>query len=354
MSRAPVLIAIALLVAAAAAGFADEALHTVLLGLSTGPAWVSEAGEDAEAAWRILASGAYGCRTTVGSSGFAALSASALAVIEDASSFEARPSLSVESRLPAGPGEIDGLLGARAALFADEPYLFANGRLGYRLDRGGLLPAAWLVGSLEVEPDDSGDLVGGGLRFGLLGDRSVRLGLDLVAEGTVQSWYETEVYTDGGLPSGDKRRDAVTDLQIKLGGLAGYFLEWEAGLQGTGRFSTANRLLASGSVDSDSESRLSGAVFAAARWNPDRRLAAHLALSARRSWYLGRAALDEAGAATDDLLRTLDLAGSLRVDWLFGDRIYLVLDGRFQGAAANDTAEESSSTELRIGVEIAL
>lgn len=353
-SRRTFLAAAALLTAAAAVGTADEVSRTALLGLAAGPAWIAEAGGDSQAAWRIVASGAYGCRTTAGESGFAALSASALALIEGVSSFEARPLLSLESRLPAGPGALDGFLGARAALFGEEPYAFASSRLGWRFEHGRLLPAAWLVGSLEVEPEDSGDFAGGGLRVGLLGDRSVRLGLDLLAEATVQSWYETDVYTDAGLASGDKRRDVVTDLQIKLGGLAGYFLEWEAGIQGTGRFSNANRLLDSGSVDSDSESRFAATVWAAAKWNPERRLAAQLALSAQRSWYIGRDALDDSGAATDERLRTFELAGSLRVDWLLGDNLYLVLDGRLQAAFANDTAEESSSAEVRIGVEVAL
>lgn len=354
MSRGIILPTIALLIAAAAAGLADEGSHTVLLGLAAGPAWDSEAGEDAEVVARILASGAYGYRARLGRSGFAAASASIDALIEDASSLEIRPALNLESRLPAGRGELDGILGARASFLGEEPYVFTTGRTGYRFGGERLQPAAWLVGSLEVEPEAGDDSVGGGLRVGLLGDRSVRLGVDVIAEGIVQSWYETDVYTDAGVASGDKRRDVVTDLQIKLGGLAGYFLEWEAGIEGAGRFSTANRLLESGAVDSDSESRVSGRVFAAAKWNPHRRLAAQLALSAQRSWYLGRDALTDTGAATDDLLRTLDLAASLRIDWLPGASTYLVLEGGVNGVLANDTAEQSWSAELRLGVEIAL
>ena len=215
-------------------------------------------------------------------------------------------------------------------------------------------PGAWLIGSLNVEPEGSEDYVGGGLRVGLRDERSVRLGFDATVEGLVESWYETDVYDDAGVPKGDERLDLVTDLQIKVGGLAGYFVEWDAGVQATARFSTANRLLESGPVDSDSESRIGAMLWGAVTWNPDRRLAVELALSGERSWYLGREALSSTGALTGDLLRTFALAGSLRVDWLLGGSTYLVLEAEASGLYANDEAEEAWSAAARAGIEIAL
>ncbi len=353
MSRSTAVAAI-VLAAAAAIAAAEGASHTVLLGVSGGPAAVSEAGDDPDVTSVIVGSAAYGYRAPLNGAGFAALSAGADAVVEDASTFEARGFLSLESRLDAGPGEVDALAAARGSLLGDEPYVFASARAGYRLDGGGARPGAWLVGSLNAESDGSEDRVGGGLRLGLLSDRSVRFGFDASVEGLVESWYETDVYDDAGAPSGDKRLDAVADLRLKVGGLAGYFLEWDAGVQGAARFSTANRLLESGAVDSDSESRIAAVLWSAVTWNPDRRLAIELALSGERSWYLGREALTEAGALTGDALRTFALAGNLRVDWLVGGSTYLVLEAEAARLFANDDAEESWSAAARAGIEIAL
>jgi hypothetical protein len=353
MNRLPTLAAI-VLAAAAGIAAADGPSQTVLLRAGGGLEAVSEAGEDAEVASLLLGSAAWGFRSPVGDSGFAALSAGADAILEDLSSFETRGFVTLESRLEAGAGELDGLLGLRGSFFAEDPYGTASGRFGYRFDGAGVRPGAWLVGSLNVDPDGSDDTVGGGLRVGLLDDRSVRLGFDASLGGLVESWHETDVYDASGAPGGDSRLDLVTDLQVKVGGLAGYFVEWDAGAQGAARFSTANRLLVSGSLDSDSESRIGATLWAALTWTPERRLAIELALSGAQTWYLGRAALDEAGAATGDALRTFGVAGSLRIDWLVGGGTYLVLEAEAAGLFANDEAEESWSAVARAGIEIAL
>ncbi len=350
----PVLATAVLIAALAAPADAEDALQTVLLGLSAGPAWSSEAGADPEVVSRVLASAAWGYRSALGESGFVSVASGAAAQIDDAQSLEVRPSLEVETRTSAGPGSLEGFAGARASLLGDDPYVLADGRLGWRFEGDRLQPGAWLVGLLDARPETSDDIAGGGARLGVRSAGSVRFSVDASAGALIESWYETDVYTDSGAQSGDKRQDLVTDLTVEVSGLAGYFVEWSVGLRGSGRVSNANRLLAGGAVDSDSESRIGVAAWGSLSWNPTSALALELRFAAEPSWYLGREALSDTGVPTGDNLGTFDLDGTLRMDWSLGGGTWFVLEAEARGTAANDDAEESWDAAVRAGVEIAL
>ncbi len=355
--RSPIprsLAAVALLAIIAVPAAPEPALQTLLLGLSAGPAWSSDAGADPELVSRMLASAAWGYRSPLGESGFVAITSSAEAQIDDADSLVARPAAGLEARVGAGPGSFDGRTSVRASLFGDDPYVLADGRFGYRLEPDGLQPGIWLVGLLDARPESADDRAGGGVRLGARTVGSVRFGVDASAGALVESWYETDVYTDSGAPSGDKRLDLVTDLTLEIGGLAGYFVEWSAGVQGSCRFSNANRLLAGASVDSDSESRIGASAWGSLSWSPTSALGLELRLAAAPSWYLGREALSDAGVPTGDKLGTLDLEATLRLDWSLGGKTWFVLQGQARSTTSNDDAEESWDAAVRAGVEIAL
>jgi len=134
MSSSILLAAILLAAAAAMPAGADGGSHTVLLGSAVASKRSPRQARTLMSVRSFSPRRPTATAPRLGGSGFAALSASTDVIVEDLSSFEARQLLSLESRLEAGPGEIDGFAGAHASFFGDEPYVLANARIGYRFD----------------------------------------------------------------------------------------------------------------------------------------------------------------------------------------------------------------------------
>jgi hypothetical protein len=333
---------------------AQEVSRSLLLGLAAGPAWSAEAGADPVPVSRAVASVSYGYRRGLDPEGFLAVASRAEAALESDGTIEDREVLGLDARLRRGPGFLDGGFDARASALEDSPYFAVDGRLGYRSAGQPVEAGAWLVGLLDARPQDDEDRVGGGLRAALLVQPSVRFSLETSAGLVAESWFDADLLTPSGSPSGDTRADVVADLRFSAGGLAGYFTEWSLSLYGIGRLSNADRLVAPGMVDSDSESRVGAGIEGSLSWSPTRRFGLELRGRAEPSWYRGRAALTAAGAPSGESLITLYGAASLRADWAIGPRASLILEAAAETTTANDPAEESWSSWARAGIEISL
>jgi len=269
--------------------------------------------------------------------------------------------LLLQARLPAPLTRLSlsgGLEGSLAGTLDGQlPYLRPDWKLAWRLweqERGTELELA-ARGYYFGQPDDEEDSLYQGLQARLSIPRSIRLRYGLLLEAGWELWPEIGLFGAGGSLTGETRHDLVGALEASIGGLAGYFFDWNLTAEFGGRASNANRWVVADAVLEDrSEDRLFAGLRASARFSPHRQVGLELDVFARQELYLHREALTDGDTLSGELLRAFSTGLDLRADWSPRERLFFVLDLSAGWRLANETDEERWSLRGGAGIELRL
>jgi hypothetical protein len=299
-----------------------------------------------ELGWRrALAAGSYFGLTAAGRlAGYWSESST----FTDAESFELIAGFPLaRARLELGAGLSASAMGSGE----EAAHLRPDWRATLRFGEGPFRGELQYRGAFLWEPDAVEDVFSQGVQVAAGVDPSVRLGLRGGLQGTWECWPDTFLYDATGTATGQRRQDVVGGLEVKLEGLAGYFLDWRAGASAGLRFSNANRYLPALGLEANSESSWYLSADAGLQWSPTRRLNVLLESFLRHDEFLDRSALTASGTDTGETLRVLSGGFSLRGDWTPDSRLFVVLEGSAARRLANDPLEERWNVTVEAGVE---
>ncbi|MGQ9616414.1 MAG: hypothetical protein ACUVWJ_08445 [Spirochaetota bacterium] len=338
---------------------AEDFPPTIVLGAYGMGIMLSEEGSAADSAGSIELSGLLGWRKTLSSGGYLAVN----------SSFDVRDYFiglqeidddeigALELSLPVGANRVKIDAGFSSSFFGTGSYpgyIRPDWKVEYHLlrEERKVQPYGAYRGYLLIQPQGNEDALFQGGEVGFFYRSSVRLGCEVSLGGGFESWIEFPIYNEVGNISGDKRRDYIINLQGKVDGLIGYFIDWQLDGTLTFRLSNANRYLESLTrLDENSESRLSLAIETVAGWSPSRRINLQIGPYTAWDFYFGREALKDDGSLSGEKLNVFTIGSTFRADWTVDDRLYVVLQGSGVRKYSNDIIETGWDLILKGGIE---
>ena len=298
----------------------------------------------------------FGWRQAFAAGGYFGLTAASRLVgyWSEASTFTDAESLDLIAGFPLARTRLELGAGLEASAMGsgdEAAHLRPDWRANLRFGSGSVHGELEYRGAFYFLPGEITDVFSQGIQATAVYERSVRLGLRSSLQGTWEYWPDTFLYDVTGIATSQRRQDVVGGLEVKLEGLAGYFLDWRVGASTGLRFSNANRYLPALGLEANSESSWYLSADAGLQWSPTRRLNVLLESFVRRDGFLDRAALTASGTDTGETLRVLSGGFSLRGDWTPDSRLFVVLEGSAARRFANDPLEERWNLRVEAGVE---
>lgn len=338
---------------------AEEFTPTFVLGAYGMGMVLSEGGSAADSAGSTGVSGLLGWRKPLSSGGYMAVNSSfdirgyfiGIQEIDD------DEMTALEISLPAGENRVKIEAGFSSSIFGTGSYpgyIRPDWKVEYNLQRekGKVQPYGAYRGYIFIQPGGNEDAFFQGGELGFSYRPSIRLGYEVNLGGGFEHWPEYPLYDDAGNTTGEKRRDYIINLQGKVEGLIGYFVDWQLDGSFMLRLSNANRYLESLTfLDENSESRLGINLETGVEWSPSRRMNLHIGPYAACDLYFEREALKEDGSLLGERLNVFTIGSTFRADWTADDRLYLVLQGSGARKYSNDNSETGWNLIIKGGLE---
>lgn len=301
----------------------------------------------------------FGWRQSLGSGSYLSLAskASLAPYLTTLSGYLDSEAVDAELGLPSGPNSLIVAGGFRSSLENQSGYgsyivPYWSGEYRFRRSAGGLQPSLTYGGRYVYQQLGSDNHFVEALRLKLDQSTTVRfdgfLGLDTAWE----LWPQQPILSSTGSTTGKLRQDELVSLSAGARGLAGYTLDWQAGISAGVRLSNANEYLTTVSkLEPGSQTRLTQKGNFSVTWTPTRSLSATLTAEVANDAYLTRNALTSSGTPTSANLDVVSAGGGAKVSWTPDGKTYFVLRGNAARTFANDPSFPAWSYDVSGGVD---
>ncbi|MBN2352535.1 MAG: hypothetical protein JXD23_08200 [Spirochaetales bacterium] len=337
-----------LLFAGAAAVPAFAQFSTFVAGVGLEPLVLPDASGTPVLFWTIGAEGIFSLKTPVGENGSFSLFAKAKGGVALDDPFPGLDSeyLQTELRLPAGEGRLDlrvlattSFLGTMTSEIVYHPEWEA--RFYFLTAAKKINPYIAYNGFLRVRPESDTDVFSEGGEAGFEYSPSYLEEYRICIRGAWEYWYQSPLYTAGGIQTDSFRGDFLAALAAKAGGIAGLFLDWDLELTVALRLSNANRYLTAFSfLEENSETSATVSLRPSFDWVPLTSLALKLRPLASYTIYFDRRAVTS-GSLSTDWAFVFAAGGSFEFDWSPLEALHLILtlDGEWRYSNDDELAE---------------